>query len=236
MNQANLSRELALRIGLAAKTLPGIGAEQWVQALLSGLDYPLDAGKLSTVTAKSLQQYFQMEMGLKLPIKALILPSAILRAELAGSAGIKPQLKMYRPEQMPNSIRVAVCSEDGFFLNGQFSVCKAFYIYQISISEQRLVAIRAAVSDTARKADDNLARRAEVLDDCQMLYCQTMGAQAAAKVIKFGVHPVTVRDRPPIFDVLEQLQSVLSHSPPPWLAKQLDLNQSDANTLPRGLA
>ena len=51
-----------------------------------------------------------------------------------------------------------------------------------------------------------------------MLYVQSIGGPAAAKVVRAGVHPVKKPTGGPARDALLELQSRLA-SPPPWLAQ-----------------
>ena len=70
----------------------------------------------------------------------------------------------------------------------------------------------------ADAADDKNAARSEMLSDCQIVYVQSIGGPAAAKVVRAGVHPVKVPLPVPAAEALARLQAVLD-APPPWLAK-----------------
>lgn len=110
-------------------------------------------------------------------------------------------------------------SSTGERLDGSFSACERFLIYQISPAASRLVDIR-----TPRQASDDEDRnalRAELLEDCQLLYTLSIGGPATAKVIRAGVHPIKINEAMPARDVVSELQRVLASSPPPWLAKAM---------------
>jgi nitrogen fixation protein NifX len=74
----------------------------------------------------------------------------------------------------------------------------------------------------ADHAEDRNVARAALIDDCQIVYVQSIGGPATAKVVRAGVHPVKVavartRAAKPL-QALAQLQQALRH-PPPWLAR-----------------
>jgi nitrogen fixation protein NifX len=70
----------------------------------------------------------------------------------------------------------------------------------------------------ADEAEDKNVARAEAINDCQLVYVQSIGGPAAAKVVRAGLHPVKVPIPAPAHEVLARLQAVLD-APPPWLAK-----------------
>lgn len=117
---------------------------------------------------------------------------------------------------MSGSIRVACASNDGAILDGHFGSCERFLIYQVSPAELTLIEARetAATDD----AEDRNVARARLINDCQVVFIQSIGGPAAAKVVRAGVHPVKVPKPAPAREVLVKLQTALV-SPPPWLAK-----------------
>ncbi|MDR2092197.1 MAG: dinitrogenase iron-molybdenum cofactor biosynthesis protein, partial [Azoarcus sp.] len=70
----------------------------------------------------------------------------------------------------------------------------------------------------ADEAEDKNAARAAIIADCQIVYLQSIGGPAAAKVVRAGVHPVKQARGGPARESLARLQDSLA-SPPPWLAR-----------------
>lgn len=128
-----------------------------------------------------------------------------------------PEACCYAENDMPGSIRVACASRSGEQVDGHFGSCLRFLIYQVSADEIRLIDLRTTKS--AGKADDKSALRAKLIRDCHLLYVQSIGGPAAAKVVKRGIHPVKLPEDGRAPEVLARLQKVLAGSPPPWLAK-----------------
>jgi len=117
---------------------------------------------------------------------------------------------------MSGSVRVACASNGGEILDGHFGSCGRFLIYQVSPGELTLIEARET-AETDEAEDRNVAR-AQLINDCQVVFIQSIGGPAAAKVVRAGVHPVKVPKSTPAQEVLVKLQTALV-SPPPWLAK-----------------
>ncbi|OQK15500.1 hypothetical protein AU255_14835 [Methyloprofundus sedimenti] len=223
MNQSVLSRELALSIGLAARALPDIKPKQLINALVNSLKLPITEQKLKSLTLKSYQgalsKLLHKSYNLDLLRNSLAYLHSVEKTDLPEIC--RPPIKPYHDGDLPNSIRVAIVSEDGVHIDSAFTICEQVYIYQVSALKQQLIQIRVTDTPTAKKAIQKNHYRAELVQDCQVLYCSSIGGLAAAKVIKHGVHPLKVNSMAVITDILEQLQFVLLTSPPPWLAKAM---------------
>ena len=70
----------------------------------------------------------------------------------------------------------------------------------------------------ADEAEDKNVARCELIRDCQIVYVQSIGGPAAAKVVRANVHPVKFPTPVPARDALARLQTTLN-APPPWLAR-----------------
>lgn len=228
MSQSALSRKLALAIGLATKVLPGIKVKQLMDILVDSLGLPLTETKLKSITLKQYQQILtnglEQSYSQDLLKKSLtcLYANEVPDTEHATSEPVQT----YHPGDMPHSIRVAIASKCGLQVDAQFSTGQYYYIYQVSAQEHRLIDIRVADTGQLTKAEHKQRYRAELIQDCQVLYSQAIGAAAASKVIKQGVHPIKLSGLENIADIIEQLQYVLLTSPPPWLAKTMGLSQS----------
>lgn len=119
--------------------------------------------------------------------------------------------------KMPDSIRVAIASNHKGMLDGHFGSCLQFLIYQVSPNEIQLLELRSTTGKKfENEKNDYLA---ELISDCHILYVASIGGPAAAKVVKYAIHPVKYIDEANAVDVLRELQSAISCKPPPWLAK-----------------
>ena len=222
MTENVLTREIALRIGLAARVLPDVSPRHLLEVLIEKLGSPLTEEKLSHVTVT------QLKTGLGSPdgeedtehLDVVSIPNykeavRILWGE-AADAGL-PEPLPYSEGDMPGSIRVAIASNTAERMDGHFGSCLRFLVYQVSRDELRLIDVRSALK--ADEAEDRNAFRAELIKDCQVLYVVSIGGPAAAKVIKAGIYPMKQAEESEAPELLAKLQTILAGSPPPWLAK-----------------
>ncbi len=216
MSNAILKKEIALRIGLAARQLPDTDAARLLGVLADAIGLPPTAKALTGLTVKSLKSAADGELA---DVDAAALKSAL--AYLKGEAGPVmdplPEIEPYSDGDMPNSIRVACASNKAERLDGHFGSCQRFLIYQVSQDGLRLVDIRDI--DEAEAEDDKNGYRASLIDDCQLLFVASIGGPAAAKVVRAGVHPVKKPDMGEARAEVAALQPRIGPNAPPWLAK-----------------
>lgn len=218
----SMTREAALRIALAARELPGIEVRELVLALAEKLELPLTETKLAAVTVEDLREIlagdhadencaigFEMDQ-----LKAAVRPLwgiGVWGSEL-------PLVESGDDIDLPGSIRVACASNNGEILDGHFGSCERFLIYQVSPTALHLIDQRPTL--VADQAEDRNVARSALIGDCQIVYVQSIGGPAAAKVVRAGSHPVKIPKATPAREVLARLQQSLL-TPPPWLAKAM---------------
>lgn len=222
MNAQSISREVALRIGLAARILPGVDARQVMEVLKERLGFPLTEDRLTKMTVTDLKTGLASLDGEEDSEDATIGMEYLKLAVryLWGEEGVEPDLpkiQAYQEGDMPGSIRVAIGSNGADAIDGHYGSCPRFLVYQLSPEEIRLVDIRSTAG--ADQADDKNAFRAELICDCHVMYVQSIGGPAAAKVVRAGIYPMKIPEGGKALEVLEKLQTVMGGSPPPWLAK-----------------
>ncbi|GAB1257742.1 dinitrogenase iron-molybdenum cofactor biosynthesis protein [Aurantivibrio plasticivorans] len=222
----NLTRDVALKIALAARILPDIGVGQLLEILHRRIEGELTEEALKNVTVTDLKTGFASvdgeedgeDIGIGLP--ALKEAVRILWGE--NDEEDLPAISN-DPIPLPNSIRVAIASNGGDTLNGHFGSCIRYLVYEVNTEAYRLVDIRSALE--ADFSDDRNAFRADLIKDCQVLYVVSVGGPAAAKVIRAGVYPIKQIEGGQAGEVLTKLQSVMAGTPPPWLAKILGADE-----------
>ncbi len=214
------SREAALRIALAARTLNGLDVRALVGALIEKLETPLTEAKLGTLTVEDLRVILAgdfAEQGCHVGVEGEALKEAV---RLLWGQGVEnndfPSVDSYTEGEMPGSIRVAIAANRGENLDGHFGSCERFLIYQVGQEAVKLIGVRSTIEADA--AEDKNAARSTLIDDCQIVYVQSIGGPAAAKVVRANVHPVKKPAGGKAREVLLELQARLS-SPPPWLAQ-----------------
>ena len=195
-----LSREIALRIGLAARALPGVSVGALVNGLVSQVGWPLTEEKLARLTVthlrNALSQGGSIDADADAPVADVVenYGVALLKEVVEILWGEKheeealPAVEPYSEGDIPDSIRVAVASDSDENLDAHFGSCRRYLIYQVGVAECRLVAIRSSAG--ADEAEDSSAFRAELIRDCHVLFVQSIGGPAAAKVINTGIYPL----------------------------------------------
>ena len=222
-----LSRELALRIGLAARVLPGVDARELLQVLVNKLGYPLTDKSLREITVTDIRAAMTSPDGEEDTEDTAISKDAMkLAVRYLWGEDVEmpdmPMLDAYQDGDMPESIRVAIATTQGEMVDGHFGSCPRFLVYQINKDEVRLIAIRP--TDGADDAEDKNAFRASIVEDCDVLYVQSVGGPAAAKIVRAGVYPIKLPEGGDARDALARLQQTLAGTPPPWLAKIIGID------------
>lgn len=232
MTEYTMTPQLALRIGSAVSAFPEFGIARFTALLIDTVGLPLTLSKIASIETNDLQG----KLGNEVDNANLELAIACLRGEQEPeSADDLPQPKAYSEGDIPGSVRVACASNNGERLDGYFGSCERFLVYQLSAQECRLIDVRSA-SDAQPEQDRN-DYRAELIQDCDLLYVISIGGPAAAKVVKTGVLPIKHPRETDTWEALIQLQQRIAANPPPWLAKAMGLesggqtpSQGGANT------
>lgn len=228
MPEQPIADEVALRVALASRLFPEITLKEFIELLLDDLDGTIDETSLSRMTVTKLKtalgQTYQLdadedgEDADTETIAAFKKAVRILWGETL-EADQLPPIEPYQEGDMPNSVRIAVASNNREELDGHFGSCLRYLIYQLSPNEIRLVDIRSALE--AELSDDKNGFRVSLIRDCAILYIVAIGGPAAAKVVQAGIYPMKKEEGGFAREVLAELQQVLITSPPPWLAKIL---------------
>lgn len=213
---APISREMALRLGLAARALPDTDVPRLLRALSDLVGLPPTKKKLEKLTVKAFRAAADGEFN-DVDTEVLKEAVAILKGESELNQDPLPDVTPYADGDMPGSIRVACASNKGEQLDGHFGSCRYFLVYQVSADEVRLIDIRQAKDSEAE--DDKNAYRADLVSDCQVLYVMSVGGPAAAKIVKAGIHPIKFPQGGSAREQVEKLATILAGSPPPWLSK-----------------
>lgn len=217
MSEPTLSRDIALRIGLAARALENADAALLLQVLADAVGLPPSEAKLAGLKPKQLKNALDGALA-EQDSDALKTACAILSGKQIEAIELPPT-EAYADGDMPDSLRVACASNQGELINGHFGSCRYFLIYQVSADEIRLVDIR--VTDESVVVDDKNAYRAALIEDAQVVFVASIGGPAAAKVVRAGVHPIKHPQGGEARDKLVDLQSKIAAAPPPWLAKAM---------------
>lgn len=215
----NITKEAARRMANAALCLPQVELHQFITQLAEQVALPVTEEKLAQVTIADLKQLFVNQP----EIQAALATETLERAQrcLGGETTTDPTAPTPEPcveGELPGSLRVAVASNIGETLEGHFGTCLRFLIYQVNAEAFRLIEVRSTAA--TQTAEDKNAARVDLIRDCPVLYVQSVGGPAAAKIVNAGIHPVQFPQGGSAREALARLQTTLA-SPPLWLAKIL---------------
>lgn len=212
-----ITKGAALRIALAAKALEGVDARVFTVKMAEHLGLPVTEDKLAAFTVAELKAMLTGEESVEpdADMASIKLAVRYLWGENGDDSSV-PKPESYAEGELPDSLRVAVASNSADQLDGHFGSAPRFLVYQVGKTAIKLVDVRPTL--IADEAEDKNVARSEMINDCQIVYVQSIGGPAAAKVVRAGLHPVKVPTPAPAMEVLTRLQAVLD-APPPWLAK-----------------
>lgn len=218
---STISKGAALRVSQAARALAEEDPSIFIITLGAYVGLPITEEKLQSLSVEDLNRILSGDDG-QLPDnydKAHIKHALTLlwgeQNALAPLPEIEPE-----PAEMAGgkALQVAVASNNGTQLDGHFGSCLRLLIYRVSAKGFYLSDVRE-VTAPPEGVEKNEARAA-LLKGCELLYVQSIGGPAAAKVVRAGVHPVKFPKPQPASEALEKLMANLDN-PPPWLARSL---------------
>ncbi len=212
-----ITKGAALRIALAAKALEETDPRAFTIKLAESLGLPVTEDKLAAVTVADLKLILSGEETVEpdQDMASIKLAVRYLWGESDDDSDV-PRPETYAEGELADSLRVAVASNSGENLDGHFGSAPRFLVYQVGKAAMKLIDVRPTL--IADEAEDKNVARSELINDCQIVYVQSIGGPAAAKVVRAGVHPVKIPAAGPARDTLVRLQAVLD-APPPWLAR-----------------
>ncbi len=115
-------------------------------------------------------------------------------------------------------MKVGFATTDNILINDHFGWAKNFAIYEINQEGFRFLENRHFEEDEIEELN-KIDKKIEGLKDLKIIFVESIGGTAAARVVKSGIHPVKSKPNDKIEDVMKDLKTVLSGNPPPWLKK-----------------
>lgn len=125
-------------------------------------------------------------------------------------------------DALENAMKVAFASKDMETINAHFGGAKEFVVYDLSKDGFALSGV--IKTDTSNlNGDDKTDFKVKALQGINIMYCESIGGTAAAKVIRGGINPMKVQEPRKIEDVLEELVTMINGNPPPWVKKIMNI-------------
>lgn len=133
---------------------------------------------------------------------------------------------------MSHAIKVAFATKDLEEVNAHFGGAKEFAVYNVGKEGFSLHGVvKADTSDI--EGDDKTDFKVRALEGVDIMYCESIGGTAAAKVIRSGIHPMKVNESTPIEEILRDLVKMINGNPPPWIKRIMQVETPDDVRLAR---
>jgi len=138
-------------------------------------------------------------------------------------------------DTMENALKVAFASKDLETINAHFGGAKEFAVYNVSKEGFELYGV--IKTDTSKlTGDDKTDFKVKALKGINIMYCESIGGTAAAKVIRAGINPMKVQEERKIEDVLRELVEMINGNPPPWVKRIMHIETAEDPRLARWAA
>jgi nitrogen fixation protein NifX len=218
--QGSLPREVAFRIGAAARELTGVDVRTLVATLIVLTDNQLTLEAFERIGPRALRD------GLRLRVPSAGSADAHravqrLRAASPAYVADTPRVPERIAPPAEGWLDVAFTSNEGHWLDASLARCRRVLVYRVSASETRLVDVRGAMVGSGVRLWQG---RLGLVGDCQVVYTLSVAGPAISALVNARVHTVRVHRAVPCAHVLRRLQSVVRRAPPPWMLKAMERN------------
>lgn len=136
---------------------------------------------------------------------------------------------------LANSMKVAFATKDLERVNAHFGGAKEFVVYNVSAEGFEVDGI-IKTDTSSMSGDDKTEFKVKALQGINIMYCESIGGTAAAKVIRAGVNPMKVQEPRKIEDILAELISMINDNPPPWIKRIMNIETTEDPRLARWAA
>lgn len=117
-------------------------------------------------------------------------------------------------------MKVAFTTSDGTTIDMHFGQCGVFHVWEVTPDDSTFSGT-VTVAEGDDDEEDRIARRAEALSGCSIVYTMAIGGPAAAKLVARRIHPLKTLREMPVDEAIGRIQEVLRNNPPPWLKKAM---------------
>jgi nitrogen fixation protein NifX len=134
-----------------------------------------------------------------------------------------------------NAMKVAFATKDMETINAHFGGAKEFVVY--NLGKEGFEFSDVVKTDTSKlNGDDKTDFKVKALKGVNIMYCESIGGTAAAKVIRAGINPMKVQEPRKIEAVLNELVAMVNGNPPPWVKRIMNIETTEDPRLARWAA
>ncbi len=136
---------------------------------------------------------------------------------------------------LTNAMKVAFATKDMESINAHFGGAVEFVVYNVSAEGFELEGV-IKTDVTGLSGDDKTDYRVKALQGMNIMYVESIGGTAAAKVIRAGINPMKVPEPRKIEEVLKELVAMINDNPPPWIKRIINMETTEDPRLERWAA
>ncbi len=136
---------------------------------------------------------------------------------------------------MPNAMKVAFSTKNMETVDAHFGGAKEFVVYNVSKDGFELNGV-IKVDTSGYTGDEKTDVKVKALESINILYVESIGGTAAAKVIRAGISPMKVPEPRRIEDILKELVTMINDNPPPWVKRIINMETVEDPRLARWAA
>jgi nitrogen fixation protein NifX len=134
-----------------------------------------------------------------------------------------------------NAMKVAFATKDLETVNAHFGGALEFAVYNVSTDGFSMSGVvKTDTSDL--QGDAKTDYKVKALHGINIMYCESIGGTAAAKVIRAGINPMKVNEPRRIEEVLKELVEMINGNPPPWVKRIMNIETTEDPRLARWAA
>ena len=133
---------------------------------------------------------------------------------------------------MANAMKVAFATSDMETVNAHFGGAKEFVVYNVSAKGFELGGV-VKTDTSGMDGDSKTEFKVKALTGVNLMYCESIGGTAAAKVIRAGISPMKVPDPREIKEILGELVDMINDNPPPWIQRIIQMEKAEDPRLER---
>lgn len=133
---------------------------------------------------------------------------------------------------LENVIKVAFATKDMETINAHFGGAKEFVVYNVSPEGFEVDGV-IRTDTSGLQGDEKTEFKVKALKGINIMYVESIGGTAAAKVIRASINPMKVQEPRKIEDVLKELVTMINGNPPPWIKRIMNIETIEDPRLER---
>lgn len=133
---------------------------------------------------------------------------------------------------MKNAMKVAFATSDMETVNAHFGGAKEFVVYNVSADGFELSGV-VKTDTSGMEGDSKTEFKVSALTGINIMYVESIGGTAAAKVIRASINPMKVPEPRRIEDILSELVAMINDNPPPWIQRIINMEKTEDPRLER---